>query len=210
MWVLVGISHDGGHNRLCKSSHRHYCIQWFANRLKTTNNGSGLSRCVVGLARPNVGVVVVVVVHEGRFIAVVVFYFFLLLPLTATLGGGGGGALLSCLLLLVVIVVVVVVDVFVVLYVLGPVGFGRGRVVLCSLFGLNWSSAMLCSTVVCSSNGWGEYTYTTACVYVCIGGRKKRFWKHCSRIAPQRPAFAIHPGWSIEGCARLLLLLSHT
>ena len=104
---------------------------------------------MVGLARPNVGVVVVVVVHEGRFIAVVVFYFFLLLPLTATLGGGGGGALL----LLVVIVVVVVVDVFVVLYVLGPVGFGRGRVVLCSLFGLNWSSAMLCSTVVCSSNG---------------------------------------------------------
>lgn len=108
---------------------------------------------MVGLARPNVGVVVVVVVHEGRFIAVVVFYFFLLLPLTATLGGGGGGALHSRLLLLVVIVVVVVVDVFVVLYVLGPVGFGRGRVVLCSLFGLNWSSAMLCSTVVCSSNG---------------------------------------------------------
>ena len=106
---------------------------------------------MVGLARPNVGVVVVVVVHEGRFIAVVVFYFFLLLPLTATLGGGG--ALHSRLLLLVVIVVVVVVDVFVVLYVLGPVGFGRGRVVLCSLFGLNWSSAMLCSTVVCSSNG---------------------------------------------------------
>ena len=106
---------------------------------------------MVGLARPNVGVVVlVVVVHEGRFIAVVVFYFFLLLPLTATLGGG---ALHSRLLLLVVIVVVVVVDVFVVLYVLGPVGFGRGRVVLCSLFGLNWSSAMLCSTVVCSSNG---------------------------------------------------------
>ena len=106
---------------------------------------------MVGLARPNVGVVVVEVVHEGRFIAVVVFYFFLLLPLTATLGGGGGGALHSRLLLLVVIVVVLV-DVFVV-HVLGPVGFGRGRVVLCSLFGLNWSSAMLCSTVVCSSNG---------------------------------------------------------
>ena len=100
---------------------------------------------MVGLARPNVGVVVVVVVHEGRFIAVVVFYFFLLLPLTATLGGGG--ALHSRLLLLVVIVVVLV-DVFVV-HVLGPVGFGRGRV----LFAVRPKLVLCYAAVVCSTNG---------------------------------------------------------